>query len=92
MQRAIPNASVEMATVQQEASETRLWFHESKSILTVQSHFRLQYRNSRSPSKNSINRWYEQFKGTGNVRHRKNVGRPSVTDEIVHRVQQTFTP
>ncbi|GBN68578.1 hypothetical protein AVEN_195972-1 [Araneus ventricosus] len=81
-----------MATVQQKARLTRLWFYESKSIATVQRHFRLQYRNCHSPSQNSINRWYEQFKGTGNVHHRKSVGRPSVSEEVVHRVKETFTP
>ncbi|GBN94625.1 hypothetical protein AVEN_115584-1 [Araneus ventricosus] len=51
----------------------------------ISKSFRQQYRNCHSPSRNSINRWYEQFKGTGNVHHRKGVGRPSVTDEVVHR-------
>ncbi|GBL78088.1 hypothetical protein AVEN_143384-1 [Araneus ventricosus] len=51
LQRKIPNASVKMATVQQKA---RLWFHESKSIVTVQRRFRLQYRNCQSPCKNYI--------------------------------------
>ncbi|GBL91566.1 hypothetical protein AVEN_23628-1 [Araneus ventricosus] len=36
-----------MTTVKQKA---RLWFHESKSIVTVQRHFRLEYRNCQSPS------------------------------------------
>ncbi|GBM56320.1 hypothetical protein AVEN_205273-1 [Araneus ventricosus] len=53
-----------MATVQQTA---RLWFHKSKSIVTVQRRFHLEYRNYQSLSKNSIKRWYEQFKGTGQV-------------------------
>ncbi|GBO16143.1 hypothetical protein AVEN_33535-1, partial [Araneus ventricosus] len=63
-QREIPNASVKTATVQQTA---RLWFYESKSIVTVQRRFRLEYRNCQSPNKNSIKRWYESFKLTGNV-------------------------
>ncbi|GBL89535.1 hypothetical protein AVEN_87869-1, partial [Araneus ventricosus] len=71
-----------MATVQQKA---RLWFHESESIVTVQRCFRLGYRNCRFPSKNSIKRWCEQFKGTGNMHHRKDAGRPSVSDEVVER-------
>ncbi|GBM01044.1 hypothetical protein AVEN_227078-1 [Araneus ventricosus] len=54
-----------MATVQQKA---RLWFQESQSIETVQRIIRLEYRNCQSPSKNSINHWYERFKGKGNVR------------------------
>ncbi|GBM27535.1 hypothetical protein AVEN_257849-1 [Araneus ventricosus] len=64
LQREIPKASVKMATVQQKA---RLWFHESKSIVTAQRRFRFECRNCQSSSKNSIKRWYEQFKGTGKV-------------------------
>ncbi|GBM92502.1 hypothetical protein AVEN_7875-1 [Araneus ventricosus] len=59
LQREIPKASVKMATVQQ---KERLWFHESKSILTVQRRFRLECRNCLSPSKNSIRRWTEHLK------------------------------
>ncbi|GBM74497.1 hypothetical protein AVEN_25414-1 [Araneus ventricosus] len=73
-----------MATVQQ---KTCLWFHRSKSIVTIQRRFRLEYRNCRSPSKSSIKR----FKGAGNVHHRKGAGRPSVSDKIVERVRETFT-
>ncbi|GBN27114.1 hypothetical protein AVEN_274370-1 [Araneus ventricosus] len=45
-----------MATAQQKA---RLWFHENKSFIIVQRRFRLEYRNCRSPRKNSIRRWCE---------------------------------
>ncbi|GBN71305.1 hypothetical protein AVEN_270629-1 [Araneus ventricosus] len=48
-----------MATVQQKAHLTRLCFHESKSIVTVQISYWLEYRNWRSPTnlfpKNIIN-------------------------------------
>ncbi|GBM20109.1 hypothetical protein AVEN_268425-1 [Araneus ventricosus] len=56
-----------MATVQQKVRLLRLWFHESKSIVTVQRCFRLEYRNCQSPSNDSIKRWYEHFKGTGKM-------------------------
>ncbi|GBO22104.1 hypothetical protein AVEN_190009-1, partial [Araneus ventricosus] len=36
---------------------------------------RLEYRHCQSSSKSSIKRWYEQFKGTGNVQHREGAGR-----------------
>nr|GBM17645.1 hypothetical protein AVEN_196910-1 [Araneus ventricosus] len=62
LQREIPNASVKMATLQQKAPLTRLWFHESKPFVTVQTRFRLEYRNCRSPSKNSIKSWYKQLR------------------------------
>ncbi|GBM65645.1 hypothetical protein AVEN_217638-1 [Araneus ventricosus] len=78
-----------MATVQSKVRLTRLWFHESKTIMTVQRCFPLEYRNCQSPSKNSIERWYEQFKGTGNVHHEKGAGRPLVSDEVVERPEAT---
>ncbi|GBM01164.1 hypothetical protein AVEN_27260-1 [Araneus ventricosus] len=81
-----------MVTMQQKARPTRLWFHENKSFITVQGCFNLKYRNCQSPSKNSIKRWYERFKGTGNVHHKKGAGRTSVSDEVVERVMETFSP
>ncbi|GBM56593.1 Feline leukemia virus subgroup C receptor-related protein 2, partial [Araneus ventricosus] len=45
-----------MATVQQKARLTHLWFHRSKSVVTVRRCFRPEYRNCQSPSKNSIKR------------------------------------
>ncbi|GBM97733.1 hypothetical protein AVEN_265432-1 [Araneus ventricosus] len=89
LQWEIPNASVKMATLQQKA---RLWFHEIKSVVTVQRCFCLEYRNCQSPSKNSIKLWYEQIKGTGNVHHRNGAARMSVSDEIVEWVRETFAP
>ncbi|GBM78345.1 hypothetical protein AVEN_27940-1 [Araneus ventricosus] len=77
LQRKIPNARVKRATVYQKVPLARLWFHESKSIVTVQRRFRLEYQNFQSPNKNSIKTWYHQFKATRNVLHRKGSGRPS---------------
>ncbi|GBM22816.1 hypothetical protein AVEN_226486-1 [Araneus ventricosus] len=39
----------------------------------------------------SIKRWHEQFKGAGNMLHRKSVGRPSVSDEIAERVKESHS-
>ncbi|GBN88288.1 hypothetical protein AVEN_247285-1 [Araneus ventricosus] len=71
LQQEIPNVNVKMATVQQKVRMSCLCFDEIKSIVTVQICFRLEYRNCQSPSKNSNKRWYEQFKGTGNVHRSK---------------------
>ncbi|GBM91119.1 hypothetical protein AVEN_26822-1, partial [Araneus ventricosus] len=49
LQGEILNSSVKMATVKQ---TPRLWFNESKAIVTVRRHFCLEYRNCQSPSKN----------------------------------------
>ncbi|GBM21872.1 hypothetical protein AVEN_32858-1 [Araneus ventricosus] len=47
LQWEIPNASVKMATVQQKA---RLWFPESKSIVTVQRCIEIVILQVRTPS------------------------------------------
>ncbi|GBO15976.1 hypothetical protein AVEN_53146-1 [Araneus ventricosus] len=49
-------------------------------------------RNCQSPSKNFLKRSHEQFKGTGNVYHRKGAEQPSVSDEAVEHVRKAFTP
>ncbi|GBL87743.1 hypothetical protein AVEN_81352-1 [Araneus ventricosus] len=92
LQRENHYASVKMATVQHKARLELLWFHEGKLIVRVQRHFRAEYRNCQSPLKNSIKCWYEQFKGTGNVCPRKFAGWLSVSDEVVERMRETFTP
>ncbi|GBL91578.1 putative cytochrome P450 6a14, partial [Araneus ventricosus] len=43
-----------MATVQEKA---RIWFHESKSIVTIQRIVRLEYGNCQPPSKNFMKSW-----------------------------------
>ncbi|GBL98941.1 hypothetical protein AVEN_227465-1 [Araneus ventricosus] len=63
-----------------------------RSIITVRRRFRIEYRNCQSSSKNCIKGWYEQFKGRGNVLHRKGAGLPSVSDEDVQRERETFIP
>ncbi|GBL90068.1 hypothetical protein AVEN_202005-1 [Araneus ventricosus] len=60
-QREIPNTRFKMAAVQQKTRLARL-FLESKSFVTVQRRFRLEYRNCRCSSKNSIKRWCEQLR------------------------------
>ncbi|KAG8253726.1 hypothetical protein J6590_029299 [Homalodisca vitripennis] len=70
-----------MASVQEKA-RCVLWFHESRSVITVQRRFRLEYGRN-PPSNNSIKRWYRQFEQTGSVQHRKGAGRPPVSEAIV---------
>ncbi|GBM73927.1 hypothetical protein AVEN_133563-1 [Araneus ventricosus] len=57
-----------------------------------QRRFRLMYRNCQSPNKDSVKRWYEKLKGTVNEHHKKGAGRPSVSDQVVQEVRETFTP
>ncbi|GBM34713.1 hypothetical protein AVEN_258558-1, partial [Araneus ventricosus] len=62
-------ASVKMATVQQKSRLARFWFHESKSIVSVQRCFCLEYRSCQSPIirvKYEI-RTYDDFVVKGNT-------------------------
>ncbi|KAG8296099.1 hypothetical protein J6590_065086 [Homalodisca vitripennis] len=78
-----------MASVQEKA-RCVLWFHESRSVITVQRRFRLEYGRN-PPSNNSIKRWYRQFEQTGSVQHRKGAGRPPVSEAVVDQVRELFT-
>ncbi|GBN94045.1 hypothetical protein AVEN_109884-1 [Araneus ventricosus] len=51
-----------------------------------------EYRNCQSPGKISIKCWHEKYKRVGNVLHRKDVGRPSASDEVVDKVRETLAP
>ena len=66
-----------------------LTFHECGSITIVQRQFRTKF-GKQPPSDNSIRRWYAQFQETGCVCERKSTGRPSMTEEQVEQVRQTF--
>jgi hypothetical protein len=44
-----------------------------------------------STSDNTIRRWVKQIQETGSVLHRKGAGRPSTAQEVVDRIQETFS-
>ncbi|GBL97599.1 hypothetical protein AVEN_49116-1 [Araneus ventricosus] len=86
LQREIPNASIKMSTVYQKA---RLWFEESKSIVTVQRCFCLEYRNSLSPSR------IPSSVGMSNLEEQEMCIVGKVLDDhrsVVERVRETLTP
>ncbi|GBO39806.1 hypothetical protein AVEN_124620-1, partial [Araneus ventricosus] len=62
------------------------------SFTTLQRCFNFECRNCQYPSKNFVNNFYEQFRRTENVQHRKDDGRPSVSGEVSERVGETFIP
>ncbi|GFS29326.1 hypothetical protein NPIL_586211 [Nephila pilipes] len=78
-----------MATVQEKAL-CILWFHESKSVETVKRHFLLEYSKLHAFSKDSIKRWYQQFKNTGSVGNRKAPYRLSTPTEDVSSLRETL--
>lgn len=73
----------------QEKAQCVLWFHETKSPISVQRTFRTSYGRS-PPDVKSIKRWYEKFKETGSVEDLPRSGRPSVSEATVDRVRQSF--
>jgi hypothetical protein len=61
-------------------------------FVAVQLAFRRQF-GRRGPPETSIRRWYEQFRYRENIglQGKGRAGRPSVTEETVDRVRETFT-
>ena len=62
------------------------------SFVAVERAFQRQFGH-RGPPETSIRRWYEQFHYRGCICHqgKGRAGRPSVTEETVDRVHETFT-
>jgi hypothetical protein len=80
---------LKMATLQEKAMYV-LWFFERKSIIKMQRCYRTQY-GKYPPSDNAIRRWLRQVEESGNVRRRKRAGRPSISQEVVDRIQGAWT-
>lgn len=59
------------------------------STTTVQRAFRIQY-GKQSPTRKSILRWYKQFKETGCLCKKKSSGRPSLSNDAVEKVRESF--
>lgn len=73
-----------MASSQEQAKNV-LWFHKSRSVITVLKSCCLEY--DRNPlSNNSLKcwRWYAQFEITASVQHRKGSSRPPVSKAVKH--------
>lgn len=81
-----------MAASPTERSWCVLEFARCNSFVAVQRAFRRQF-GRRGPPETSIRRWYEQFRYRGCICHqgKGRAGRPSVTEETVDRVRETFT-
>ncbi|PNF36342.1 hypothetical protein B7P43_G00512 [Cryptotermes secundus] len=77
-----------MAT-KQEKSFCLLEYARCSSVITVQRAFKREY-GKEPPCKQSILRWYRQFKGTGCLCKRKSTDRPNVPYETVKSVRESF--
>ena len=73
----------------QEKAQCVLWYHETKSPVSVQRKFRNEYRRD-PPNVKTIKDWYKKFIETGSVADRTRSGRPSVSDASVDAVHDTF--
>jgi hypothetical protein len=80
---------LKMATVREKAMCV-LWFFETKSVTKMQRRYRTQHGKD-PPADNVIRRWVKQFQETGSVLHRHGAGRPSISQELVDRIQQAFS-
>jgi hypothetical protein len=65
-----------------EKAQCVMWYHETKSLITVQWKFRNEYGQP-LPVVKSIKAWYSKFVETGSVGDLDRSGRPSVSDETV---------
>ena len=77
-----------MASMKEKA-QCVLWYRETKSPVTVQRKFRNEYGRS-TPDVNGIKAWYSKFVETGSAGDLNRSGRPSVSDETVDAVRETF--
>ena len=77
-----------MASMKEKA-QCVLWYHETKSPVSLQRKFRNEYRRPQ-PGVKSIKAWYSKFVGTGNTGDLERSGRPSVSDETVGAVREAF--
>lgn len=77
-----------MASIEEKV-ECVLWYHETKSPITVQRNFQNVFGRL-PPDPRSIIAWYAKFKKTGSVLDLPRKGRPTVSDEIVETVRETF--
>jgi len=77
-----------MASMKEKA-QCVLWYHETKSLVSVQHKFRNEYRQP-LPDVKSIKTWYSKFAETGSVGDLNRSGRPSVSGETVDAVREAF--
>uniref|UniRef100_A0A1B6F3H6 Uncharacterized protein n=1 Tax=Cuerna arida TaxID=1464854 RepID=A0A1B6F3H6_9HEMI len=64
-------------------------YHIYQSVVSVQRHFRTRF-NEDPPSNHSIFKWYSNFKRNGCICKKKSTGRPSVSNEVVEQVRESF--
>jgi len=72
-----------------EKAQCVLWYHETKSPVSVQRKFRNEYGRL-PPDVKRIKTWYSQILETGSVGDLSRSGRPSVSDETVDAVREAF--
>ena len=72
-----------------EKAQCVLWYHKTKSPVTVQQKFRIEYGQP-PPDVKSIKAWYSKFVETGSVGDLNRSGRHSVSDETVDAVCEAF--
>ncbi|PSN47428.1 hypothetical protein C0J52_21755 [Blattella germanica] len=65
-------------------------YHVLQSVIAVQRHFRTRFGED-SPSGPSIRKWYSDFKTRGCICKRKTSGRPSVSEQTLIRIRESFT-
>jgi len=62
-----------------------LEYHTSKSVVTVQRAFGVNYAKD-PPTDKTIRAWYKQFTETGRLCKQKSSGRPLTAEELEYRI------
>ena len=73
----------------QEKAQCVVWLAETKSVKVMPRDYRPQY-GKELLSKQTIREWLEKFLEIGSVQLRPECGRPSVSDERVEQVCESF--
>ncbi|PSN57127.1 hypothetical protein C0J52_01281 [Blattella germanica] len=65
-------------------------YHVHQSVIAVQRHFRTRFGED-PPSGPSIRDWYSDFNLRGCICKRKTSGSPSVSEQTLIRIRESFT-
>ena len=77
-------------TTPQEKAQCVSWFIETKSDIQTQRNFTIKYAKQ-APARQSIRNWHKQFMETGTLLHKPRSGRPTISEEGIERIRQSFS-
>ena len=73
----------------QEKAQCVLWKQRGYGPTHIQRIFCTTYREN-SPSRSSIDRWYDDYRARGTHQHRSGNGRPQLSSQVISEIHQNF--